>query len=167
MSEDRNCYLVYRRNFERRKDDAGRTEILACYANLRDANRRAGKEIKRIYQNADKDIAKPPKDSSREDRYASCIELNDKHVGIQRVMVSVRWIERQPKYDSDEDSLLGDDDEDVQDKPEPASQEPRPFPLPRGRSGCLNGLRFSIVRDQYPYKSSEIESLIKQYGGEF
>ncbi|CZR64774.1 uncharacterized protein PAC_14673 [Phialocephala subalpina] len=73
----------------------------------------------------------------------------------------------QSKYDSNEDSVLGDEEEDAQVKSGPASQEPRPYPLPRGRPSCLNGLRFSMVRDQHPYSSAEIESLIRQYGGAF
>ncbi|CZR64775.1 uncharacterized protein PAC_14674 [Phialocephala subalpina] len=185
MSEHQHCYLVYRRNygyFKEDKDYDGLEEVLACYANLQDVNRHAKTEINRFYRELYEYILESsPIDDSEREQYAAHVVLDDRHKELHRVEVRVARIEIRPSYDGDEDAML-EEKEDALVKSEPGSPlsagngqaglvepspEPRPFPLPDARPGCLNGFRIVPVGNQYPYDSSEMETLIKEYGGEF
>jgi hypothetical protein len=189
-TEDRICYLVKRRNFQEQAD-FGREQVLACYANLDNANQHAKNETKRMYQDALADGAAvtPPKEDDKGFAYSAYVEVNDEWVSIHSVRIYVDSIECRSSYREDVSSSSGlqyDEDEltntDVQPDPdvdgideltEPeveiertlSSPESYPFPLPRGHPGCLKGFKFCLVGEQEPYSESAIKAVIEQFGG--
>lgn len=191
-SVNRDVCLVKRRNYQDEEDWIGRDHVLACYANLDDANRYAKSETDRIYQDAlSSGPAKPPTEKEGV-TYSAHIEVNDEWVSLYAVRVYVVIIECQSSYQEEPSSLQKEKYEEeypidtdvkldpnlervdglsgpsVETEHESSSSKQYPFPLPRGTPGtpgCLSGLKFCMVGEQEPYSESTVKTVIEQYGG--
>lgn len=190
-SEPKNCFLVHRCNYDSSGDWIGRERVLACYSTMSAANLRAKSEINRLYQDALlKTRTEPPKEQlEKGGEYTGTIIVNDKWAALHRVKVYVAGIECESSYvdkesaprrevelmlldemgtdekETDVETIYSDPDLDIRNY-HPWSVGPPPFPPPRGKWGCLTGLRFAIIGEQAPYRKEFIEGAVTTYGGE-
>lgn len=182
-------YLVVRRNFADLAD-FGRDQVLACYTKVSDANRHAKAEIQKIYEQAladnPDDPISPPKEL-KSSLYRGRLIVDDEWISLHSVEMFVDGILVRENYveepvpevevlvedgedemeedlmDTDNDAESDSEESDYQIELDPAVQYP--FGLPKGRAGCLSGMRFCMLGEQEPYNESTIKALIKLYEG--
>ncbi|CZR64773.1 uncharacterized protein PAC_14672 [Phialocephala subalpina] len=144
MSEYRDCYLVYRRNYESHEDSLGREEVLACYATLEDANRRAKDEMNRIYLPV-RWRDNQPKNCSNGDKYAAVVVLDNQYpTAYDEGYVISGFLQREEEKRQEEESGSESESESI----EALDIKAEPRPLSYIESTILTILRDTNIKSE-------------------